>query len=99
MVNFCPSVKPFFPILSVWIRIHKAAESVSILDPDPQHCCLDWPIASSRKLSFCGSFNQLMGILYVDLQSDEETSLHEEEESLLMEGERLNRGQGGYLGK
>ena len=40
-----------------------------------------------------------MGILYVDLQSDEETSLHEEEESLLMEGERLNRGQGVYLGK
>lgn len=32
------------------------------------------------------------------LKSDEETSLHEEEESLLMEGERSCRGQGDYLG-
>ncbi len=33
------------------------------------------------------------------LQTDEESSLHEEEESLLVEGERLHRGQGNYLGK
>jgi hypothetical protein len=33
------------------------------------------------------------------LQTDEESSLHEEEESLLVEGERLHRGQGNYLGE
>jgi hypothetical protein len=33
------------------------------------------------------------------LQTDEESSLHEEEESQLVEGERLHRGQGNYLGK
>jgi hypothetical protein len=33
------------------------------------------------------------------LQKDGECSLHEEEESLLVEGERLHRGRGDYVGK